>query len=446
MSNLGQPVWNQRGATYNEYIVNPRIVQDIYYQSEFGTLFGRLNGLREVKVTEIERGDKKLQINAGGNDSPVWEQDFGDGNGEARFTLQEPITGLETYGIHDVKPGPFTGYKHEIIPTIQADSPAYPLIDSESQMRQTELINPSDVIPRKKREIALWREKVLELNAFRAITDGASRALLDTANGGLGNTYSLTGATAGQNRSCYNTFVVNQTGLTTPNYSRTTHEGTLSTLVNALSSNDSYAFNWEVHKHMSDTISTLKIKPVTVGNATYRAACIIDPRLIARLAAPSTTLGGTGTLANLYTYATPRSEKNPVLDGMQTIELDNILYCPSYYWSYFRPTADGTTMSYLPINSDPFDSSFSNTSAVCCAFYFGAGALLRGRRKKMWFTVSGEGASDAGHRKGTSFAMHYYDCWKRAEWTTKDGRSEIYNDSSLMLYAYDPGVGVAFSA
>jgi hypothetical protein len=439
MANTGQPNWNLRGAATNEYIVNPRISKDIYYQSEYATLFGRLNGGREVKITEIERGDKKMQINAGGNDSPVWEQDFQDETGEARFTCQEPLAGLETYGTADVKPGQFTGFKHEVVYAIQADSPVYPIIDTESQMRQTELISVADVIPGKKREMTLWREKQVELNAFRAITDGASRSLLYSSDGGMA--IALPGATAGQNRSCYNTWVANQSALTTPNYTRTTHEGTLATLLASVTNNDDFQFTYELHKQMSYQVSHLKFKPITIGNSEYRAGCIIDPRLIERLVRVS------GSLATLYTYAMPRSDKNPALDGLQTIELDGILYIPSMYMEYFRPVeTGGLTTAYLPSGADPFDSSFANTSNLCMAFYFGAGALLRGRRKKVWFTVSGEGASDAGHKKGTTFCLHYYDGWKRTEWVTKDGRSEMYNDSSLMLYCYDPGVGIAFSA
>jgi len=439
---MGQPNWNLRGASTNEYIVNPRITKDIYYQSEFGTIFGRLNGGREVKVTEIERGGSKLQINAGGNDSPVWEQDFQDATGEARFTFQEPLTGQETYGTHDVAPGDFTGYKHEVIYAVQSDSPVYPIVDMESQMRQTEIIPVSDVIPRKKREMTLWREKVLELNAFRAITDGASRGLLDTTHGGLGIT--LAGASAGQTRANYNCFVCKSanTSLVTPSFTRSTHQGNLGTAIDGSNSSVSTnGFSWEVHKLMSYFVSALKFKPLVVGNTQYRAGCIIDPRLISRLVKIS------GSLSNLYMYATPRDIKNPAIDGMQTIELDNILYIPSMYCEYFRPTAvAATSVTHLGANVDPFSSAFSNSSNMCWGWYFGGGALLRGRRKKVWFTVSGEGASDAGHKKGTTFCMHYYDGWKRTDWTTKDGRSEIYNDSSLMMYAYDPGVGAAFAS
>lgn len=433
----GQRNWQPRGSSTNEYIVEVGIEKDVHYQSEWRTVFGRLNGMRDVNITKTIRDGDEVEVTGGGETSPVWEKTFTEENREARFTYEEPLTGIRTFGQQDVAPGPFAGYKHEAIQAIQVDSPAFPVVDRESQFRQSSVIPISDVIPQKKRAINLYASKWKEIDAFSAITDGASQPMLNSS----GLNLALPGATAGQNRSCYNTYVAGQTALTTPNFTRTTHEGTLSTLVAALTYTAAASgFTWEAHKFMAWQITNLKFPSVKIGNSEYRAACLIDPWLIDRLAKIS------GSLTNLYEYATPRSMKNPALDGMQTIELDNILYIPSMYWQYFRPTANGSTMSYLPAGTDPFDASFSNTSHICLAWYFTSGALLRGRSSKVWFTASGEGQSDAGHKKGTTFALHYDDCWKRTEWVTKDGRSQIANDRSLMGYFGDPGPGIAFSS
>jgi hypothetical protein len=71
----------------------------------------------------------------------------------------------------------------------------------------------------------------------------------------------------------------------------------------------------------------------------------------------------------------------------------------------------------------------------------GAGALLRGRRKGVYFTVE-----EGKHKKGKEYAVHYHDGWMRNEWFTKDGRSEISNDSMFVQFNYDPGVGKAYAA
>jgi hypothetical protein len=443
----GQRNWQPRGSSTNEYIVEVGIEKDVHYQSEWRTIFGRLNGMRDVNITKVERDGEEVEITGGGESSPVWEKTFGEENREARFAYEEPLNGTRTYGQQDLGPGAFTAYKHEVIQATQIDSPTFPILDRESQLRQSALIPISDVIPRKKKAIRMFVEKWKEIDAFSAICDGYSEPALDSTNGGLN--LALPGASAGQNRSCYNTWVAGASALTVPNFTRSTHENTLADAVYSYPyssyTNSSYGFTYELHQMMSWQISALKFPSVKIGNAEYRAGCIIDPWLLRRLVRPN------GTLATYMEYALPRSEKNPVLDGMQTIELDNILYIPSMYWQYFRPTptaATGSTdtMVYRTAGTDPFDASFANTSKCCLAWYFTSGALLRGRSTKVWFTASGEGQSDAGHKKGTTFAIHYDDVWKRTEWVTKDGRSAIANDRSLMLFAGDPGPGIAFSS
>jgi hypothetical protein len=427
--------WNLRGASTNEYIVNPLLKKQVYFGSEFATLFGRINNFREVTVTAIERGDEKLQIAGSGIDSPVWEQDFNDQTGECRFTMVEPMAGLSTYGMYDPEVGTFDSFKHEVIHVVQEDSPVQPLLDKESQFRQSEVIPIASCIENKKSQMKLWREKTLEAQgAFRALFDGYSRGLLHTGKGGMALV--LPGATAGQNRSCYNTVVANAFAFTSPNFTRATHEGTLATAIAALDDHAIYNFDYEQHKYMSYAVSAKKFKPVSIGGSTYRAFAIADPLALARLG----TYGG--TLETMLRQANERAMQNPILKGLQAWELDDILYVASKYMEYFRPTAVGTsTVDYLGIDDDPLSDSFSNTSKNIAVMYLGAGALCRGRRKNVWFTVSGEGASNAGHSKGTTYCLHYYDGWKRTEWVTKDGTSAIKNDASIMWVGYDPGVG-----
>ena len=437
-SYMGQRNWQPRGSSTNEYIVEVGIEKDIHYDSEWETLFGKLNGFRHMNVVQQERDGEMVNITGGGELSPVWEKTFGEENREARYTFEEPLAGRRTFGQAPVKPGPFTGYKHDVIMATQIDTPAYGILDRESQYRQSGLIPMARVTPAKKEAMKLFVEKWKEIDAFSAILDGASQPFLDSTNGGLNQ--ALPGATAGQNRSCYNQFVAGQTTLMTPAFSRTTHEGTLSTLLAALGNNSNYAFTYETHSMMSWYIQQLKFPSVEVGNGRWRACCIIDPCALRRLTKPSEEL------STLFLYGTPRTRKNPALDNMQVLDLDDILYIPSMYWQYFRPTANGTTVSYLDPTVDPFDASFSNTSNIVGAFYFTSGAMLRGRSTKVWFTGSGEGQSDAGHTKGTTYALHYDDTWKRAERVTKDGRSIIQNDRSLMWWGYDPGPGQEFAA
>lgn len=438
--------WNLRGAATNEFIVSQRILKDIHTQSEWRTTFGKLNGNRQVKILKNERGSA-MQVAAGGNDSPVWEQEFGTGVGEARFTYEEPMKGLRTFGQHDVQPGDFPEFKHEVVYACQIDSEAVPLVDRESQMRQEEIIPVGTLMQHTKGKFVPWREKWVEIDAISALLRGASESLLSTSNGAMGIT--LPGSSAGQHRSCYN-FVAAAAApaLVTPNFTNATHEAAVAAALATLSDNQAYSFDYAQHKFMSEVITELRMQPVTIGNRTFRAICIADPRNMDRLVQSDTSLIGSGELRNLMKYTIPRAEDNILLNGMETIILDDILYISNRYMKYFRPTQTASTsVSYgFAFGADPFASTFTNSSNICLNIYCGAGALLRGTRKKMWWTTSGEGQSDAGHKKGTTVAVHYYDAWKRKEWTTKDGTSAILNNSTVVWAGYDKGVGTAYSA
>jgi hypothetical protein len=184
-------------------------------------------------------------------------------------------------------------------------------------------------------------------------------------------------------------------------------------------------------------IDQIGFKPVKIGGQELRAVAFTDPRNIYRM----TSAGG--SLDTLYRNAEERGSKNPALQHCQAYFLDNILYIPLLQMGYFRPTVSGSSVTYgCGITQDPRTSSFSNTSNITTTIYMGAGAALRGKRKKgLWFTVK-----EGDHGKGQSYSAHYHDGWMRHDKFTKDGRTVVDNDSMLICFNYDPGVGVAYAA
>jgi hypothetical protein len=437
----GQSTWNAPGSSTNAYIVNPVMVPDIYYKATYKTIFGKMNGNRKIEQKTIAFQDQKITIDVG-NDSPVWEKTF-NSVGEARFTMVEEMNGMATYGDADVKPGEFDSFKHAVCYVNQIDSPVKPLPGSESLYNVSDVID--DYIPIVKGGLTQWASKEMDIDAFRAIFLGASRGLLATADGGKG--VAMAGATAGQYRSCYNTYVEGQTGLTTPSYTRATHESTLSTLVNALTDNATYAFDWDSHKRAAYFIDRLNFKATKAqGGPEVRAIALIDERNIYRMTAANYTGGATainGVLFDLWKNADARGEKNPVFNNRGYIILDEIMYIPCKQLEFFRPTTDGSTLTYgCGMNSDP--RTYTNTSNITTTVYMGAGALLRGGRRTSWITI--DDGSGARHGKGKSYCFHYHDGWTRKEWFTKDDRSAIDNDSMLVCFNYDKGVATNYTA
>lgn len=424
--------WSDPGSTYDSYVVQPEVSDEIYYKSEYMTLFGGINDRREVTEQELSYSNgTKTKIDAG-NNSPVWEKgSFDARTGECRFTLLEETTGMATYGEADVKPGNFDDYKHSNCYVRQVDTEAYPIPGSESEYNIKPVIR--DLVKTKKDGITRWRAKEVDLDAFRACFMGASRGLLLTEDGGKG--IKLYGGTAGQARSPYNTYVSGQTGLTTPSAVLATHNSNLATALATLSDDDAFAFTYGQHQIADSMIDKLGGQPVSFGGQEYRAIAIIDERNIKRMMSVG------GTLSNLFRDATVRGDKNKSLYSRQKIVLDDICYIPARQMDYFRPSVVGADVVYGCGNTyDPRLKTFVNASNITMTMYLMAGALLRGRRKGAFFT-EGLGA----HGKGRSYAFHYHDGWTRHDWFTDDGRTEMMNDSMLVMYNYDPGVGVAYA-
>lgn len=428
----GQSQFKARGSANSEYIVSPRIEKSVYWKSSYGTVFSSVNGTREVKETTLEFTDgKSMRINQG-NDSPVWAKDFGGSNNETRFTHVQMTKGLGTYGGADVKTGDFDSYLHDACYTRCVDSLEYPVIDEESQMLIKDVLD--DVVELKRKGIEDWRSREVDLDAFRSLFCGASRGLLSTSDGGMGLV--LPGSTAGQQRSCWNTAYVDSSGyvaLTSPSITNATHEAAVATALGTYSDDDKFQFNETTHRQYSHMLEDKDFEPPRVGGTQYRAVATIDRRLIDRLSA---------SMSTKFQYALARGAENKAVNRLGAFVLDDILYIPCRQMEFFRPTVNGSAVVYgCGINIDPREDSFTNSSNICAVAYMGAGALLRGERRKVRFT-----RENGRHEKGLWLCAHYDDGWKRREWVSKDGRSVMMNNSTLIGFHYDPGFSRSFAA
>lgn len=430
----GQSVWNDAGSTTNAYIVRPEISKSIYYEATYGTLFGKLNMLKGVGprtvstvVMEFEDGTKK-KIDVG-NDSPIWEKDYTENN-ECRYTMRERPVGLGTHGEADVIDGDFARYKHSVCYVTQNDTPAMPIPGSESQEKVKSVLG--DLVAAEKKNLAWLAQENMDLDGWRSIFLGASRGVLNTKFGGMGK--ALPGGSAGEQRSSYNNIIAGSDSLVTPNYTLATHETALYNALSGLNDDDKFGFYYDSHRRYSYWVNRLKLKPVRIGGKQYRAVALIDERNIYRM----TSAGG--SYDNLFRDAGARGMDNPAVNHTRPIELDNILYIPCQQMEFFRPTLNSGAITYgCGLNVDPRASSFSNSSNICPVVYMGAGALLRGRRQKVWFTMK-----EGDFSKGSKYAMHWHDGWMRNDWRTEDGRTEISNDSMFIAWHFDKGVGVSY--
>jgi len=433
----GQTTWeNPPKGVGRDFVVVPNLVKGLFYKSEAESIFGgTIAGGRKVKTVQIIGQQGGMTIDSG-NESPVWQKD-GSQNAETRFTMREPNKGMATYGDAPVRVGSFAQYLHDVVYARKVDSPAYPIVGFESAENIKRVV--SDLVAAEKENIISWRREEVDFDAFRALFMGLSRGILIKSDGGRGEI--LPGVPAGvteQIRSCWNCFIQlpGNTTFMTPQFNAVQHEAALAAALTPLLTNNSIdtAFTYASHVRLSSLVDKLLMAPVKIGGQTYRAVALIDERNVYRL----TTAGE--TMSNLFAQATARADENKAIYHRGKFVLDNILYLPCRQMQMFAPRIEGSGASakvvYGPgMNVDPRAASFTNTSPIAMTAVLSAGALLRSVRSAVeWTEELGK------HGKGAEYCIHYHDGWKRKEWTAKDGRETILNDSSFIMFNHDEGI------
>ncbi len=430
----GQSYWDNAGASTNAYIVNPKRQKEVYVSATWNTVVGGLNGGRKMEKQVLRFGGQKAETIHIGNSSAIWETSIPTGN-EERITMVEHRKGMASgYGDYPVQPGNYDKYKHDVVFVNQIDSDADPVPGRCSLKQVSDILNdPKSTLQNGQKE---WAAQEIDIEFARAMLMGASRNLLLTTNGGLGIT--LYNASAGQTRSCYNTYT-SYSGLVTPSAVRATHETNIGTALTGLSDNALRAFDLGQHNLLVDLVGSLYFKKPTLGGRAYTAICLSDPWLVARLAASG------GDYHVLQRDANKRGSDNPAIDHMSPIELDGVLYIPWELLKAFRASVSGGYPVYGAGMStyDPRDwmASASNTSKICAQIWLGQGAVLRATDRSMWTT-----AEKGRHKESWEYSLHWDDGFKRTEEFAKDGRTEMENKHSLVAWFYDPGVEVAFAA
>jgi hypothetical protein len=379
---------------------------------------------------QIQRFGNKSQNVFIGNSSCIWETEITSGN-ETRLTMLENRVGMPSgYGDYPVQTGNYDKYKHSQLWVNQIDTEAVPLPGRCSLKQVKDILNDpkGDALS----GLEIWAGGEINWEFLTACLMGASKNLLSTTKGGL--SILLPGCTAGQTRSCWNTYVVG-TGLVTQSTTRSTFEAAIGTAITALTDTAVNAFDYGQHNLMLDLIGSLFFKKSEAGGRSLNAIVLSDPCLLARLAA---TGGDYDT--KLRAAYTGQPTGNPTIDQMSPILLDDVLYIPVEQMKKYRATISTNPIYGPGITSDP--RTHTNTSKVCGQIWLGAGAVLRATDRRMWVTA----AQVDQHKDQYEYAMHWDDGFVRRDWFAKDGRTEFDCDSIAVGWWYDPGVEKAFAA
>jgi len=417
----GQVNWNDAGSAQNAEVVQKSIAAGLYYEAAMATLFGRLNGPREITSQKIIH-DGGTKIIDAGNSSPVWKKS-NDENNRATFTKREPNVGSMTYGDANVKVGDFAEYQHMECNVRTVRTPGFPLVGFESAHNFKRVVAVNQLATVEKENIARFVSEEQDFDAFRALLYGGSRGLITRDDGGMGIT--LPGATAGGIRVPTNTLVAGAASLTAKSWNATTHNTALYTALSGLSgANPAHRFTYNTHKAISSQVDDLGFKPVVIGGQKYRAVAIIDEWNLHMLRLDP-------ILLQIWREATERSDKNNALYSRGEFVLDDILYIPAQQMRMFRPRVVGSSFVFGPDNmGDPRPKVFRNNSNILMTIVLGAGAVLRGTRSD----TAGFTTHQGPHDIGLEISYKYQDGWRRSDWYTADGRQKIENDSSLVVF------------
>lgn len=439
----GQAVWGNAGDATNAYIVNPKRAKELYYESVLPTLVGKA-GDADLDTVDMAFGGGKSRKAYIGNSSLIWNKSITTGN-EERLTMVEARKGMAgSYGDAPTTSGSYDKYRHATMWVNQIDSKADP-IPGRCSLKQVKdiLDDPKGILQSGQKQ---WASEEIDHEFLRGIIMGASRNLLSTtAAGSLGITLPNTGA-AGRIRSCWNFYTPNA-GLATPSVTWATHETNIGTAVSSVTDDTTDRFDLGQHNILASLTTHLKFKRATFGGKSYRAVVFTDPWLLWRLVCTSNT-AATDNYQYLMMMAAQRGMNNPAIDHMDPIVLDQILYVPVEQLRAYRMTVSGGYPVYGPSTTnnsmltDPRDLFTTNTNKICLQIWCGAGAMLRATDKKMWSTAR---CLDT-HKGNYDYALHWDDGFVRREYETKDGRTEMSNDSTMVAAFYDGGVEDAFAA
>jgi hypothetical protein len=426
----GQPNWNMTGSGSKDYIVNPKLQKEIYMKAYLKTFVGKLNGNARVKKQLFEGNTVSIA-----NSSAIWETSITSGF-EERMTMLEHRNGMPgAYGDAPSVPGRYDQYKHANAAINQIDSELIPLPGRCSQKAVKEVL--TDPKGNAIDGALNWAAEEMDIEFIRAMLMGASRNLLLTSNGGLGERgFKLYNCNPGESRSSYN-FYVPGTGLVTPSVVRATHEANVGTALATLADDSDYGMNLGQHNKMVDIFTgTIGAKEATGFGGTYKAIVLSDPWLVRRLSKDA-------TLTGYYKDATPRSDDNKVLNHMDPILLDGVLYVPYDFLKAFRASVvDGLPVYGAGMSIDPRPYVALNSSKICLQLWLGAGSVVRATDRKIWITADN---SDK-HKENWQYGIHWDDGFIRREYGAQDGRTEMDADGCMVAAFYDPGVEVAFDA
>jgi hypothetical protein len=350
-----------------------------------------------------------------------------------RYTLEENMSGLPTYGDMPVRGGDFLEFKNMEARVNRIDSPAQRVVGDMSQQRVRGSIQ--NLPEETKRQIMDWCAEQMEYEGIPAFLEGGSPSVLKpTSQGGLGVNLGV-GNGAGASVPLMNKhWYTPAAGFISYNTTPATWNSAVNTAIGNITSDATHRVTLNMLDIVRAKLDDERWNPVSVMGKRYKAICGCDPDVVWRIKS---------LLKTDWTYARERGQSNPIFNVDYMIEKDDVMYFAWRNLKKYRPAANGTNLrpDFGPLATGQVPSKYSTSSTNGLMIFMGANALVEGYNDSIT-PHKDEGRFEKGLEVNAHFKLGYV----RGEWYAKDGRTDVdavENRSVLCAAVHEPGVGQA---
>lgn len=418
-----QGVFDSIDGTYDEQ-TSFGFGPTVYTEARERTILGALSKGRD-DVSQMIAGGKPVSID---NTACIVRKEIKAGD-MVRFTMEEAVKGMPTWGDSDVQRGDYVVYKNLEARVNTIKSPAIPLpADMSLQRAKLSLMDPKG---RLRRQVVDYMAQELEYELLIAGHYGASKAALRSEDdGGLGINLGVgSGVGAGTPLMPKNFYCVDQ-GFPTYTDVHATWNTNLNTYMSAITAGADGLTILGI-KTIRRQMDRIFFAPAYIDGVRYKAIGLCDPDLWYRL---------DHLLHDEYENAKPRRTDHEIFGVDHQLVYHGILFLNVPNMEKFRMgnQADPDYPSLGPgLTSDPRD--YSVTSSIASILFIGSGAFFEGYNGNIGIT------EERGyHGDGYEIGARTKDVFVRGEWYAKDSRASAaantYCNSLMLASFYEGGV------
>lgn len=422
----GQSSFDSVGGTNDEQ-TGFAFDKQLYMEARTRTFIGSLSKPNDM-VRDMNAGAQSLD-----GSQCIARKEITEGD-EVRYTMQEHMTGVETYGDMPVQRGDFLGYKNQYARVNMIKTPAIPIQGETAQQKVKASI--TDIPAAVKNEVIDYTAETMELQAIGGLIWGASPSvLLPTAEGGLGVTLGVgAGGGAGVPLMPMH-FYTPDTGKIAYNTTVAAYNSSVNDAINGIDASADDSVSLTKLQMLSRMKEKINFWPTVLNGKKYKAINLCDPDLWWRI---------NHLLKDYYKDARERSANNPIFGIDHQLEFLNELFISVPNLEKFRPVYNSATgvPDFGPgIRGDFRKHVPSATTALMLTI--SQRALVEGYNGSVRLT------KEVGpHEDGLEIAARTMLGYMRGEWYAKDGRADTTNAavcySVFASVFYEPGVGVGY--